>query len=212
MNKNTKNKIFTIIKEHIICNYKEYVIITLLFIIGIFLGVLFINNIQEAPKTEIQQYLNSFIEKMKNTQNLETMELLKTSIVQNILFAITIWFFGTTVIGIPVVFGIVLYRGFCLGYTIAVCISMMGLSKGLIFILSSIFLQNILIIPAIIALAVSGFKLYKSIIKDKRKENIKIEVIRHTLFSFIMLGVLIISSLVEIFISTNIIKQIIKYF
>lgn len=88
----------------------------------------------------------------------------------------------------------------------------MGTGKGIIFILSTLLLQNILFIPAILALAVSGFKLYKSIVKDKRKENIRIEILRHTIFSVIMLGVLIISSIIEGFMSTNLLKMIIKYF
>ena len=88
----------------------------------------------------------------------------------------------------------------------------MGFLKGLIFVLILILLQNLIFIPAILALGVSGFKLYKSIIKDKRKENIKLEMIRHTIFSIVMLIILIIASLIESFISTNIIKIFIKYF
>ena len=105
-----------------------------------------------------------------------------------------------------------MYRGFCLGYTIATCISIMGIPKGLIFIFISILLQNIILIPAILALAVSGFKLYKSIVKDNRKENIKLEIARHTIFSIIMLLIMFVSSLIEIFISTNLLKSLIKYF
>jgi stage II sporulation protein M len=212
MEKNKRIKILEIIKEHVRNNKKEYIIVSLLFIIGIFLGVLFINNVQESQKLEITAYLNTFIEKMKNIDNLNYVELLKNSMVQNILLAIVLWFFGTTVIGIPVVFGIVMYRGFCLGYTIAVCITIMGFPQGVFFVLILLLLQNILFIPAILALAVSGFKLYKSIIKDINKENIKIEVVRHTIFSFIMLIVLLISSVIEIFVSTNILKILIKYF
>ena len=99
-----------------------------------------------------------------------------------------------------------------MGYTIATFISTIGFSKGLIFILSSILLQNLVFIPTILALGVSGFKLYKSIVKDKRKENIKLEIIRHTIFSTVMLILLISSSLIESFISTNILKLFIKYF
>ena len=205
-------KIRETIKQHVINNSKEYMIVTLLFIIGIFLGVMFINNVGEAQKVEIEAYLNNFIEKMKNTDNLDNVSLLKNSIRQNIILSIVIWFFGTTVIGIPVVFGIVLYRGFCLGYTISACVSIMGISKGMLFVISSIVLQNLIFIPAILALAVSGFKLYKSIVKDNRKENVKLEIIRHTIFSIVMLLLLIISSLIEIFISTNILKILIKYF
>lgn len=212
MKRNKRVKILEIIKDHILNNKKEYMIVSLLFMIGIFLGVLFVNHVQEAQKLEITTYLNTFIDKMKNTENLNHIELLKNSMGQNIILAIVLWFFGTTVIGIPVVFGVVLYRGFCLGYTIAVCITIMGLPQGILFVLILLLLQNILFIPAILGLAVSGFKLYKSIIKDRNKENVKIEVVRHTIFSLIMLLVLMISSVIEIFLSTNILKGLIKYF
>ena len=211
MEKYTK-KITSVIKQHIVNNKKEYIIVTLIFIIGIFLGVLFNNNVQQIQKDEVSTYLNTFIDKIENTEQINYIELLKTSIFQNVALAIIIWFFGTTVIGIPVVFGIIGYRGFCLGYTVSICISVMGLSKGLIFIIISLLLQNIIFIPSILALAVSGFKLYKSIIKDKGKENVKLEIIRHTIFSLIMLVALIVSSILEIIVSFNILKNLSKYF
>ncbi len=212
MKKNKPIKVLEMLKEHVNNNKKEYLLITLLFIIGIFLGVLFVNNIQETQKSEMTTYLNNYIGKMKDIETLNHAELLKSSIGQNIVLAITLWFFGTTVIGIPVVFGMIIYRGFCLGYTIAVCIMALGLPQGILFVFILLLWQNILFIPAILALAVSGFKLYKSIMKDRNKENVKIEVIRHTIFSFIMLLVLMISSIIEIFLSTNILKVVIKYF
>ena len=205
-------KLLKVIKEHVINNKKEYAIFFLIFIIGIFSGVFFINHIQEQARTEITNYLNQFIEKFKSLENIDHIELFKNSVIQNGILAITIWFFGTTVIGIPVVFGIILYRGFCLGYTISLCITIMGLGKGLSFVFITLFLQNLLFIPAILALAVSGVKLYKSIVKDKRKENIKLEILRHTMFSIIMLIVVVISSAVEIFMSTNGLKMLIQYF
>lgn len=212
MKRDKRIKLLEVIKEHVSNNKKEYMIVALLFVIGIFLGVLFINHVQEGQKTEITEYFNTFIEKMKNMEEINSIDLLKNSMGQNIILAIVLWFFGTTVIGIPVVFGMVLYRGFCLGYTIAVCVTVMGLPQGLWFALILLLLQNILFIPAMLALAVSGFKLYKSIIKDRKKENIKIEVVRHTIFSFLMLLLLMLASVVEIFLSTNILKGLIKYF
>ncbi len=205
-------KILKIIKEHVMNNKKDYIIIFLIFVIGIFSGVFFMNHLQETPKTEITNYLNQFIEKFKGLEKVNNMELLKNSVIQNIGLAIMIWFFGTTVIGIPVVFAIVLYRGFCLGYTISLCITIMGLGKGISFILVAVMLQNILLIPAILALAVSGIKLYKSIVKDKTKENVKIEILRHTVFSTIMLIITVMASVIEVFMSINILKLVIKYF
>ena len=46
--RNSSRKIKQTIIEHVANNRKEYIIIVLLFIIGIFLGVFFVNNMQES--------------------------------------------------------------------------------------------------------------------------------------------------------------------
>ena len=205
-------KIKEMVVNHLAKNKREYIIILILFIIGIFSGVLFINNIKEEQLNNISNYINTFIEKIKNIESINSLQLLKASLWQNIGVALLIGFFGTTVIGIPVVFGLIIYRGFCLGYTISSCIAVLGTSKGLAFLLSNLLLQNIIVIPTIIAIAVSGFKLYKSILKDKRKENIKLEIIRHIVFCGIMIILLVMASLIEVFISNNMLKMVVKYF
>lgn len=52
----------------------------------------------ETQKVEIEAYLNNFVSKMKDAEELNYMSLLRTSIGQNIFLAVMIWFFGTTVI------------------------------------------------------------------------------------------------------------------
>lgn len=204
-------KLKDIIVNHIASNSKEYIIVTLLFIIGIFLGVLFVNNIKNDEFDSVQNYITTFIQKFKENPNIDSGELLKTSIIKKLILALSLWFFGTTVIGIPIVFGILIYRGFCLGYTISTFISTIGIAKGLAFVFSNMLLQTVIFIPAILAISVSGFKLYKSIVKDKRKENVKIEIIRHTIFSALMTILLCLSSVVEVFVSNNLLKIIVKY-
>lgn len=86
------------IKQHIINNKREYIIVSLFFIIGIFLGVLFINNIKEEQKEQIGTYVNDYITKMKDTDNINNIDVLESSIKQNLLITLGIWFFGTTVI------------------------------------------------------------------------------------------------------------------
>ena len=83
-----KDTIFT----HVQNNSKEYIIVTLIFIIGLFLGVMFINNISESQMTEVSSYLTNFIEKLKNTENLKIGTMLKTTILENTVLAITLWF------------------------------------------------------------------------------------------------------------------------
>jgi len=61
-------------------------------------------------------------------------------------------------------------------------------------------------------LGVSSINLYKTITKDRRKETIKLGIVRHTVISIMMSLVLILSSIIENIVSISILKKIIKYF
>ena len=206
------SKVTEVIKNHVIENLKAYIIVSLIMLIGIILGVIFVNNMSETQTQDIQTYLQSFTGSLKDGKSVNSGELLKKSLGNNLLLVFLMWFVGSTVIGIPIVLGIVIFRGFCLGYTISAAIKIWGTSKGILFFATSMLLQNLIAIPCIIALSVSGIKLYKSIMKDKRRENIKLEIIRHTIFSLVMLTILAISSIIETYLSANLLVLCKSYF
>ncbi len=206
-----REKFKNIIGNHIVNNLTEYAIVILMFFIGVILGIIFINNIKEEQSKELESYINTFITSLKDGSSIDKVSLLMQSLKNNIGLGILLWFIGCTVIGVPIIYLLIAFRGFCLGYTISAVIAIMGVGKGALFILSSMLLQNFFFIPCILALGVSGMKLYKSIMKDKRKENIKLEIIRHTIFSVIMIMILALSSVVEVYGSSNISQFTIKY-
>lgn len=210
-NRGKSNKIKEIFIKHINNNLKEYLIVVLIFLIGLVFGVIFVNKANEVQVAEISTYINDFINQLKNSVQIDKAELLRSSLISNLFLAILLWFVGSTVIGIPIVYGIIAYRGFCLGYTIASAMATLGTGSGIMFTLTSVLFQNILFIPCILALAVSGIKLYKSIVKDKRKENIKIEITRHTIFCAFVLIILELSAFIEAYISTSLLQICAKY-
>ena len=91
-------KVKETIKHHIINNKKEYIIVVLIFVVGIFFGVLFVNNMKENQVENNKIYISNFVNEMKNTDNINSINVLKSSIKQNALIALGVWFFGTTVI------------------------------------------------------------------------------------------------------------------
>jgi len=206
------SRILNIVKDHIKVNIKHYLTIAIVFLIGIVIGVMFINNLNESQKTQKGDYLCTFTEALNSDYKIDTNNLLKNSIISNLILALLIWFIGSTVVGIPIVYVIIGIRGFFLGYTLSSIIVTYTLWKGILFSICTLFLQNIIFIPCIFALAVSGIKLYKSIIKDKRKENIKIEVLRHTCFSTFIAIFLLLASFVEVYASSNLLFLCIKVF
>ena len=200
-----------VIQENIAKNIKIYTILVIIFMLGLIIGIVVVNNAKDAQKAEINDYINTFINDLKNGAKIDYFKLLKTSFENNFFTVLILWFMSSTVIGIPIVYGEIGYKGFCLGYTISSVVATLGTGKGILFVITSMLLHNIIFIPCLLLLAVSGINLYKSIIRDRRKENIKIEIIRHTIFSLIILAVLLIASLIETYISSNLLISIVKY-
>lgn len=210
-NRGAKNRFKEIIVNHINNNLKEYLIVIIIFCIGLVFGVIFVNKASEGQVAEISGYINDFLRQLKSDAQINKTELLQNSIVSNIVLSFLLWFVGSTVIGMPIVYAIVAYRGFCLGYTVASIVATLGTVRGIAFTITSVMFQNILFIPCILALAVSGIKLYKSIVKDKRKENIKLSITRHTIFCVFILIILEISAFIEAYISTTLLQICVKY-
>ena len=200
-----------VIEEHITRNIRTYFILIIIFLLGLIIGLIVVNNSSEEQETEITNYINTFKKKKKNGSKLDYFKLLKSSFGNNLFLVIILWFMSLAVIGIPAVYGMVGYKGFCMGYTISSVVMTLGTGKGIAFVLSSMLIHNIILIPCMLAVAVSGINLYKSIMKDRRKENIKLEIIRHTVFCLIMLAIMAIGSLIETYISSNLLVGVVSY-
>ena len=210
--KRQKGNVKDLIIRHLYDNFKLYLIVIIIFIIGIVAGVIFINNVNGDQATEIQNYITEFINLLKQDYHIDTGLLLKKSLSDNLILIITIWLLGSTVIGIPIVMGIVLFRGFCIGYSVSAIIATLGVQKGILFFVVTMLLHNLIFIPVIVCMTISCMKLYKSIMKDRRRENIKIEIIRHTLISIVLSLFLVVASLIESYVSTNLLMLSINLF
>ena len=201
------NRLKNIIIEFIKENIKTYLILTIIFFIGLTLGVIFVNNANETQANQISGYINNFINSIKENYQISTKELLKNSIINNVGIAVLLWFLGSTVIGFPLIYVVVGYKG----YTVSSVMATVGTGKGIIFIIATMLIQNIIYIPTILTLSVSGIKLYRLIMEDRRRENIKLQILKHTIFSILMLILLLISSLLETYVSGNLSSIFLKY-
>ena len=201
----SKSRMATIIENHINQNKKEYIISVIVFMLGIIIGVIILNSSNQENQKIIGGYINELIDLIKNREyKIDENKLLIKSVTSNLKIALIIWVAGSTIIGMPIIYCSLFYKGICIGYSISAIMATLEKSKGILFALSSMLLQNIIVIPAIIAISVSSAKMYRGIMKEHDKESIKSEIYRHTMFSLIMVVALMMSSLIEIFVSTNI--------
>ena len=78
------NRLKNIIIEFIKENIKTYLILTVIFFIGLTLGVIFVNNANETQANQISGYINNFINSIKENYQISTKELLKNSIINDV--------------------------------------------------------------------------------------------------------------------------------
>lgn len=209
--RNKKKQIGTTLYNHIINNKREYLIVTILFFIGLIISILIFNNSTEEVLVEIDNYLNNLFNNIKNTEKINFLNLLKESIIHNVVITIILWFGASTIIGIPIVYGIIILKGFSIGYTISSLLYVFNIWNGTLLSISFLLLHNIIFIPVMFAISVSGVKLHNSIMKNRQRENIKLEILRHTVFCVIMLLGMVIAAVVETYLSTNIANILLKY-
>lgn len=125
--RNKDSKIKEILLTYIKNNLREITIITIVFFIGLIFGIIFVNNSGQEQANEISSYINGFVNSLRNNIQIDKAELLKDALISNFLLALILWFVGSTVIGIPIVYGTIAYKGFCLGYTLSSSIATLGM-------------------------------------------------------------------------------------
>ena len=107
-----KSKFGEVIYNHIINNKREYLVVIILFFIGLIAGVLFINYTSDGQIQEINSYLTNLFNNIKLTENVNMFGLLKESVISNIIIVVLLWFGASTIIGIPIVYGTIIFKGF----------------------------------------------------------------------------------------------------
>ncbi len=199
------------IENHIKENIKEYIIFALILIIGLFIGTMVLNNSNEIQRQEISEYLNDFNTQIKEGSRVNYSNMLFEIIKNDIKLIFLITFLSVSIVGMPALYIIIGYKGFSLGYTISAISATFGTGKGILFSISLMLFSKIVEIPAIFYLALSGIKMFKTIIKDRSKDNIKYAVTRYMGNLIIAIILFLISAFLETYLSTNLFINISKY-
>lgn len=184
-------------------NFMLYFLLVLALMIGISTGAITINVLNKGQNQSLISFLDSFFQVL-NQEKIDSLILLKHSIINNLQTILLVWILGITVIGAPIVFFIVALRGFIVGFTVGFLINELGF-KGFIFSLITILPQNIFVIPGIILLSALSINFAKKIITSKRKLganlNFVSELGRYSLNIAFLSLLFFVGSLVEAYIT-----------
>ena len=189
---------------------KLFKILSILLLTGFIIGIVYFFIVKSSNKEVIENNLIKYINSLKDN-NSNSLISLFNSIKYNIKYLSIIWVVGIIFILIFLIPIIIVFKGILIGYSF---INIIG-----VFHLKGILIAFFLLFPCVI---INNFILilmsYYSInqanktfntIKENKSINLKNYFKNYTLIYLILSICLIISSLIEIYLSSNIIKFIV---
>lgn len=122
---------------------KVLLIVTIVFILGLIFGSLYITILDNNEKTLIIKKVNSFFINSSKLKLDDKFLTFKNSLISNLLYFSSIWLLGLSVIGIPIILIMNFFKSFTTGFTIGSIFACFK-TKGIVGILLYIFPNTIL--------------------------------------------------------------------
>ncbi|MCR6545815.1 stage II sporulation protein M [Dehalobacterium formicoaceticum] len=190
-------------------NFIIYLIIPVIFAIGIFFGMMGANNLNDQQAQDLVGYVDGFINNLP-TAAVDAPSETKYALILNLKTLFYIWFLGLTVIGIPLTMVITFSRGFVLGFTTGFLIQEKAM-QGIWVVLLTVVPQNLILVPVILIAAVTSISFSLFVIRGKfagRTLNLSKRLLSYT-FSFLVLGLFaVLSALIQGYISPSLVKAV----
>lgn len=141
-----------LITRHISENRWQYLLLTTIFLAGVFLGNSQVSGLDGTVKSYLLSLVDKYIEG-GITGNFQGSSVVFAAFTNQAYLVIAVWFLGLTVIGLPLILGLIFLRGFSLGFTLGFLIGEKA-GGGIIIALLAILPQNLVYIPFMIIWAV----------------------------------------------------------
>lgn len=205
--KNLKN----FINEHINTNIWLYVISIICIFAGAILGIYSVKYMGSFEKTDLTSYISNFGSTL-NSGALDYKNVFMQTLKNNLSIILGIWFLGLTMVGVPIILILDIFKGFTLGFSTCFMINQMGL-KGLWISLLGILPQNLIYIPIVVIASVLAMEFSLTIFRDKnQKPGSNPIAMRITSYSFIFVIIvffMFIGFFTEAYLTPNLVKFVI---
>lgn len=189
------------IQNHLETYGKSYLILFIIFAVGVVLGITLLNNTNEIAKEQVKNYLTNSIENI-DRKKISYFVLFKNSFLEKVQFIIFVSLISLSLIGKYGAIALILLKGFSIGYSISSIIFAYGAGKGTLIVLSLILLTEIMFIPTLFYVVITSIQMFNDFILQNydTKARMIIRYVTKILGAILVVAVI---SLMETFISVN---------
>lgn len=198
------------IKQHIGTNRWQYMLVVLLFAVGLIIGNYKVPGLEGGVKNHLLDLLNKYLHSGQK-ESLNGSVLLFYAFLNQAKCIIGIWFLGLTVIGMPIILAVIFLKGFSLGFTVGFLVQEKA-GAGILITILSILPQNLLYIPLLIIWAVVGVNFSISIAAGRynRAGSLGRALVSYTMLMLIFLVLVLIGAFIEAYFSPWLLQSFIK--
>jgi stage II sporulation protein M len=159
------------IVEKFLAHYSEYLFFTAaVFVVGVIFGSIVVHSLDLDQKKQLLDQLQSFFSAVIDHQTASGLEVMWNRAASNLKMMGLIWILGLSIIGLPIIVVLLFLKGFAIGFVIGF-LAEQYTWKGLIFICTVIFPQNVLVIPAFVVTCVAAIAFTITLIRNRLNQQ-----------------------------------------
>ena len=205
-------KIMDKLKFQVEIDKKLLIFLTILLLIGIAFGSIFVSILDNSDKTLVNEHLNNFINSIE-TDKLDYFQALKSNLITNISFVIVIWLLGISIIGLPIILIMFFSKTFILGFSVGAILSVFK-TKGLLFSLVHIFPGQVisLLLYLLLTMYAMSFS-FKLIYVIFKKKTLDFKIVMNKYFNILLLvlTIVILMNLYDTYLMPKLVKILIPF-
>ncbi|NLJ76045.1 MAG: stage II sporulation protein M [Peptococcaceae bacterium] len=192
-------------------SWPAYVLILLLFALGLALGVFGAQRLHGDQVQELGMFLDRFMIQA-GTMEIDAIKALQDFFYRHVVVIVAVYLLGITVIGIPVILGIIVARGFVLGYTISFLAGTRG-AQGIALICAAVLPQNLILIPAFLLAGVAALSFAVLLIRRFNNSAITIwpSFVGYSGLAIVVLLCVAAAGLVEVYLTPHLVRLAANY-
>ncbi|MGI5921347.1 MAG: stage II sporulation protein M [Syntrophomonadaceae bacterium] len=189
------------IKQHIADNRWQYILLSVIFIIGLIMGNYKVLSLDGGVRSHLTGLLDTYLSQ-DMPGDLDSKAIFMGAFINQARMVFLIWLLGLTVIGFPLILGVIFYRGFSLGFTMGFLVHERA-GAGVIITILSILPQNLIYIPFLLIWAVIGINFTAYLVRGRNVSAIPLGkgLVSYTALMVVFLVVILIGSFVEAYLS-----------
>jgi len=183
-----------------------------LFAMGIIFGAVLVNSLPLSQKQELFGFLQYFFNSLGRHEEAISSAHFQESIGHYAKTVGIMWVLGLSIIGLPLILFILFLKGVVIGFTVGFLVDQMHW-QGVHFAMMGVLPQNLLVVPALFIVGVSGISFSLRLIKTRignKRDSILQHFVGYTLLVVAMLAVLALAALFETYVSPKLMQAVLQ--